>query len=82
MKRQKRIYFNALIRFLTRTRKEIDRCNEANAPLAGCVLLGAMTEYLLMSVIRMFPSTLYRKGRKIGERWDLINLNNFALECG
>jgi hypothetical protein len=82
MTRQKTIRFSALLRFLTRARKEVDRCGDANAPLAGCVLLGAMTEFLLMATIRVFPGTVYRKGRKVGEHWDLKRLNDFAKECG
>ncbi|MBN1363604.1 MAG: hypothetical protein JW976_02240 [Syntrophaceae bacterium] len=46
MKRNKKIHFNALLQFINLTRKEIDQCAEAKAYLAGCVLIGAMTEYI------------------------------------
>jgi hypothetical protein len=82
MKRQKQIYFNALLRFLIRARKEIERCAEARAYLAGCALIGAMTEYLLMTMLRMFPDVVYRRGRKVGDYWNLKKLNDFAKECG
>jgi hypothetical protein len=82
VKRQKKIYFGALLRFLTRARKEIERCAEARAYLGGCALIGAMTEYLLMTMLRMFPEVVYRRGRKVGEYWDLKRLSNFAKECG
>jgi len=48
MKRQKKVHFNALVRFLNQGRKEVDKCGEAKAYLAGCVLIGAMTECLIM----------------------------------
>ena len=82
MKRQKEVHFNALLRFLNRARKEVDRCAGAKAYLAGCVLIGAMTEYLLMAMLRMFPDVVYRRGRKMSERWGLQALNDFAKECG
>jgi hypothetical protein len=82
MKRNKKINFKALLQFLNRTRKELDRCTEAKAYLSGCVLIGSMTEYLLMAMLRMFPYIVYRRGRKVGENWGLKTLNDFAKECG
>jgi hypothetical protein len=82
MKRNKKIHFNALLQFLNRTRKEIGQCAEAKAYLAGCVLIGAMTEYILTAMLRIFPDSVYRRGRKIGEHWTLKTLNEFAKECG
>jgi hypothetical protein len=82
MKRNKKIHFDALLQFLNRTRKEIDRCAEVKAYLAGCVLIGAMTEYILTAMLRIFPDSVYRRGRKVGENWNLKTLNDFAKECG
>jgi hypothetical protein len=82
MKRQKKIHFNALLRFINRANKEIERCADASAYLAGCVLIGAMTEHILMTMLRMFPDVVYRRGRKVGDYWDLKKLNDFAKECG
>lgn len=82
MKRRKNVHFNALLRFINRARKEVDQCAKAKAYLAGCVLIGAMTEYLLMAMLRMFPDVVYRRGRKVSEHWSLKSLNNFAKECG
>ena len=82
MKRQKQIRFNALLRFLTRARKEVNLCAEARAYLVGCALLGAMTEYLLQTMLRMFPDVVYRRGRRMTDHWDLKKLNDFARECG
>lgn len=61
---------------------EVDQCTEAKAYLAGCVLIGAMTEYLLMATLRMFPDVVYRRGRKMSEHWGLQALSDFARECG
>jgi hypothetical protein len=82
MKRRKNVHFNALLRFLSRARKEVDRCADAKAYLAACVLIGAMTEYLLMTMLRMFPDIVYRRGRKVREPWTLKALNDFAKDCG
>lgn len=82
MKRQKNVNFNALMRFLKRARKEVDLCAEAKTYLAGCIMIGAMTEYILMAMLRLFPDVVYRRGHKISDRWSLKTLNAFAKDCG
>ena len=82
MKRHNLISFNSLLRFISRARLETSRCAGAKAYLAGCVMLGTMTEYLLMAMLRMFPKAVYQRNHRVGEHWVFKNLNAFALECG
>jgi hypothetical protein len=82
MRRRKNVYFKALTRFVKRGRNEVDRCTRAGAYLAGCTLIGAMTENVLMAMLRMFPDVVYRYGRKLRVRWDLGKLIEFAHDCG
>lgn len=72
----------SLLRFERRARGEVATCRETKAYLAGCILIGAMTEYLMMTMIRIFPNDVYRRGRKLGEYWTLKGLNDFAHDCG
>ena len=81
-KRRRIIDFNGLFWFNTRARKEIDACAEAGAYLAGCVLVGAMTETLMMLMLRLFPSVVYRRGKKLKDHWGLKELDEFARDCG
>jgi hypothetical protein len=82
MKRQRNLRFDAILRFLNRSRREIDKCEQAEAYLAGCVLLGATVEFALTGLMRAYPRHVYRRGRKLRESWTFKSLNEFALDCG
>ena len=77
-----RLRFDSLMRFFRRCRREALRCREAKAYIAGCVLLGAALESALLSMTRIYQDQVYRRGRRVAEKWDLGGLIDLADACG
>jgi hypothetical protein len=82
MARIKNLHFDGILRFIRRSRKEIDLCADSGAYLMGCVLVGAAVEYTLYGMMLAFPNDFYRQGRKLREHWTLRSLNYLARDCG
>jgi hypothetical protein len=82
MRRRKHLNFDSLIKFLDHSRREVKRCEEAKAYLAGIVLMGAALEFALTGLMRAWPDVVYRQGKKLKAHWDLKGLNQFARTVG
>ena len=70
------------MRFLRRAAKEVKKCDESGAYLAGCILIGAALEHGLQAMIRMYPHRVRARGYRVGRHWTLADLNNLARDCG
>jgi len=81
--------FNEVIRLANQYRREAEKCQEAKAYLAGCVMIGAAFEAVLLSFANCYPEEASkattaprRKGavRPVLD-WSLANLLAVAKEC-
>src|SRR5580658_5005942 len=70
--------------------KEAERCEEAKAYLAGCVMLGSALENILILMISLYDEDADRTGKvplKDGKpkpilKWDLVELLRVAKAAG
>lgn len=78
--------FDSLQKLMRQYHKEAQRCKLANAPLAGCLMLAAAMEAVLLSMAYCFKDEVLATEtfRKIGEKdlrkWNLKDLVALARE--
>ena len=80
----------AIQRIALQYKREAEKCYSAKAYLAGCVLIGAAMEGLLLSTINCFPELIFAvksapriKGKiKHYEKWTFAELLRVAKELG
>jgi len=70
------------MRLFRRYHREVLRCRDAKAYVAGCVLLGAALEVTLLAMTRIFPHHVRSRGKQLAKSWNLQELNQLACECG
>ncbi len=81
--------FNEVMRLARQYRREAEKCEDAKAFLAGCVMIGASFEAMLLAFANCYPeealkatSAPRRKGKiKPLIDWSLSNLLAVAKEC-
>jgi len=81
--------YNEVLRLARQYRREAMRCQDAKAFLAGCVMIGAAFEAILLSFANCYPekaarSTAAPQRKKVVKPladWSLANLLAVAKEC-
>jgi len=62
--------------------EEAEKCGKSNAFFAGCVMVGAALEGILLIMTRAFPHQVRYRGHRVSERRTLGQLIHLAEECG
>ncbi len=75
------VRLNTAIRLITRFEQEAEKCRDGQAFFAGCVMVGAALEAMLLVMTRTFPHQVRYRGHRVAERRTLGQLIGIAEEC-
>lgn len=82
MPERRLVRFETALRLITRFEKEAGKCRDGQAYFAGCVMVGAALEAMLLVMTRTFPHQVRYRGHRVAERKTLGQLIGIAKECG